>query len=1032
MPRIFHVANPYAPMDDIDATHVAPGTTVASHLSTRFPGFTEFPTPTICVRNGKPMMRDSWGKIELEPQDLVVFMPAVGASVVIAIVIAVAVAILIYLMLQDPVAPGTGSPQADPVYSLKGQNNQNRKGESIERHYGHVRHWPSLASRPYNQYIGDDQYLYLLFCIGAGRYHVDAIFVDDTPIVDIGGVEYEVIQPGAPVTLFPTFVETSVEVAGVDLVAPNEAGHDWSGWYIITSAGERTHKIELDVSFRQGCYKNNSKGKPEGTTVQVTFEYQKVDNAGDPVGGGSNLYLYNRKLNSTKAKRFTFAVNVTPARYRVRAKRTNDHDFGNEARIRDLITWEGVRAFNLTTQNFGNVTLLAVRAQATGNLNDQSRNRFNARIRAITPVWNGTSWVNTDTRSPVWAAVDVLRAEYGKQIPDRFINLPAMVALADELNSEGVYFDWSFDQRGTIWPAIQACLTVARAKPVIPGAVISVVRDKVKDIPTMGFNSHNIKRDTFKVSTKMPVFGDTDGIEVEYINPDSWQRETVVCLIDNDVGNNPKQIRLAGCTSRNAAYRWGLATRATEKDQITNITLTTGIEGGTALFGDLVVVQHDLLPVPYVVPNDQSGRLQPGAFNLVGGDTEVTLPKLPVFLPDLTHRLSLRDRFGAIRGPYVVTPQTESNPYTVVIGSVLDLAQFEVSEFAEQATYFFGATGKEMMYCKVAKIVPAQDQEVQLTLVPYSDRVYTYGSAIAPALGLAPVVLTLPRFPAVSGLVVYPIPDNISEVVVTWLAAPGAVYYIIETSLDGDNYDYVDRETFTSYRLPVNDPGTLWIRVAAVNEGAGPYAYWDGSVGVATSAPAPVVGLELEEDFIGTELKLTWASSPIAESYKVRFYLGVALLGEKVVNTNRITYNVLTAKADAVVASLTLSREITVEVIATNVVGDSDASTPLVCDNPLPTVLSGLVGVVLSTSGGSTTVQMSWEQTLDLDIESYMLYAGYATGFTPGLSNLRYTGPSNIFPFVADNSNTNLFWVVAAKDRWGVDINLTAQQSIAL
>jgi len=1037
MPKIYHVANPYAPLDELEASTVSPGTTIMEYLVRKYPGFLEFSEPTICVVNGAGWLRADWVTTQLKDGDMVVFMPAVGGTAVIYAVIAIVIAVAVVVFMDFAIPANEGLPSSDPVYSLSGQQNQNKKGEPIEKHYGHVRHWPSLASRPYNQFHGDDEYLYLLLCVGIGKYYVDEILNDDTPIGELNDVEYEVLPPGKKVTLFPTFVETSTEVGGIDLTAPNEPDYDWSGWFVLTSVGAKTHHIELDISFRQGLYKSSKGGGTDPATVELEFEYQRINDAGTAVGSEGSLWTPEIELNTTQQRRFTKRFEVPkPGRYQVRGRRITDHmDDDDDGLVRDVVTWERARAFNKTHQNFGNVTLLAIKARATKQLNNQSQNRWNVRLRTKTKVWTGDTWELQDTRSPIWAAVDILRAKYGRGLTNKHINLITMGEIASDVEEDGINFDWTFDQRDTVWPAINVCLNVCRARPVIPNAQVSVVRDVAMTEATIGFNSHNIRPGSFKVSMKLPVVGDHDGLEVEYINDTSWERETVLCLLDTDKGTNPKRIRLSGCTDRDMAYRWGLATRAMEIDQIVNIELSTGIEGGTAVFGDLVAVQHDLLPVPHDNPQDQTGRLAHGAITTGGGNTDVVLPVIPVFTAPFVHRISIRDRTGLVQGPYTCVAHP-SDPYAVRIAITLDTELLEVPADAEAALYWFGRSGREMMLCKATKIAPAEGDNITLTLVPYTERVYSFGAATAPPLDAAPSVVTAPKKPVVEGLAVHYLPDSISEALVTWAPAQGAGYYRVEKSNDGGvTYTFVDNTQVASYRMIVRDEH-MYLRVAGIGSvGIGPWALWDGTVGGQIRVPRKIKGLRLERPFKSDVLYVLWDSEFLADEYNVQIYLDTDLLTEFTVEDPRASYDAVQAKADAVTAVLDLDRTLKVKVAGVNSIGTGVYSSILTVTNPKPATLTGMSSDVLNTVGSRTFVLLEWDQAPDSAyVESYWLWIKYGTsGVGTGSYDVRKKMAGNSYQVRVDAADYGtMYWKVAAKDRWGEDMNLCAEQSVTV
>lgn len=114
------------------------------------------------------------------------------------------------LKMQDSVA-------ASPTYSLSAQGNRARLGSAIPEIFGRHLVYPDVAAAPYTEYIGHEQYLYQLFCIGRGHYDLEGLRIGDSPISSFGEVEYEIIPPSGAVKLFSSNVVTASEVSGQEM-----------------------------------------------------------------------------------------------------------------------------------------------------------------------------------------------------------------------------------------------------------------------------------------------------------------------------------------------------------------------------------------------------------------------------------------------------------------------------------------------------------------------------------------------------------------------------------------------------------------------------------------------------------------------------------------------------------------------------------------------------------------------------------------------------------------------------------------------
>jgi hypothetical protein len=1018
MPLVYEVTDVFNPKKELKKTEVEIGFNTKDYL------LDENASYYLYVNN-----RLIEHETKLHEKDIALFIPKVKGSLVIGLIVAVVIAAAIYFFMDITIPALNGLPESDPVYTLKGQQNQLKLGEPIERHYGEVRHWPSYASRPYNQFVDDEQWLFALLCVGIGSYNVSDVRIDDTPIGNFENAEYEVYQPGENVTLFPTHVQTSSEIGGIELIGPNEAGHDWSGPFIVVNTLKTAYRLEIDLSFRAGLYRTKNDGKLSNRTVNATFEYRKINNSGDPIGDWITLTEFSKTLKTVNSKRYTIGVNVDSGRYEIRGKRTTNKS--DDFKIRDTLTWESARAFINTNQNFGNVTLIAFKLQASNSLNDNSNSKFNVRVQSKSYKYNGTSWNIEVTRNPIWAFCDILLSDYGRNLAPKFLDLDTIVQLANDIEEEELYFDATFDSRGNIWQALIDCLMGSRSRPNLPGTLISIVRDVVLTIPTSCFNPSNISPESFKVTHNFVRVSDKDGLEVEYVNADSWKRETVICLIGNDRGINLEKVRLIGCKDRNKAYQWGMYQRASQIYKKTNVSFTTGLEGSTVTFGDLVAVQYDLLPNDFDTIPEHTGKIAENIYWNDDDNTVITLPFAPVFEEDETYRIALSDTQGFMRGPYICSQGLDN---TVIVEGQLDLSYFEMNSSEELPSYFFGITGKEVSLFNIIGITPGSKYgEVNLTLSPYDDRVFEYLDDNAPVINNDFQIPVTPSHSIVNNLQVTALAYTILQVQVTWESAIGASSYFLEISYDGNDYTRVLQTPLNNAIVDI-DPGEIWIRVAANGLSVGPWTVWTGEVGIPATVPFQPDKPELSEPFEGSNLYLTTNEHSLATSYTWKISILDDALTDLVeissidTDTPFLVYSSGLAKADALLASVSLKRDITATVFAENSLGLSEESEIIEVTNNLPSVITGLSVTEIQDLTTTKRYLFQWDSAFETDIESYKLYVDTVTGFTPDLTNLIISTNANSAESIL-TVGTTYFWVIGVKDRWGNEIVLTGEQT---
>lgn len=1030
MPLFTHVPNPLKPLTDCVQERKPDGFTVAEFIQER--GID--PEGFVVLVDSRKTPPEEWDR-PLHGDCLVIVTPEIGWAGVIALVVAIVVSVALYYFMPPPPTPAA-TPEASTAWTLRGQQNQMKLGEAIERHYGRMRVFPSYMARPFNRFKSDDQYMFALFCIGLGRYTVHNIKIDDTPIADFDEVEYEIYQPGERVKLFPTNVQTSSEVSGIELFGPNEEDYPaggWSGPFVAASAGSQAYRLEVDISLREGLFYVTKKGGTGEETIEALFEYRLIDDDGDPLGSWTTLAAFERTLATTDPKRFTLHKEVDPGRYEVRAKRTIDTP--EDYRHKTGLTWEGLRAICETEQDFGDVTLLAVKARATNNLNDSAQHLFNVEVTAEVPVYDVGSddWTRTATRNPVWAFLDILRASYGKNLTRAFFDLPGLAALADELDADGVKFDGSFDSKTTIWEALQVVLNVADAVPVVNGGIVSAVRDTPQVIPTLGFNAHNIVKGTMTVQTVLENHGDFDGLEVEYLDPDSYKRKTVICLLDTDRGTNLKQVKLVGCRDRDKAYQWGLRQRAISLYQRENYAFETGIEGGTARFGDLIAVRHENIPSETDFLDAETGRLGPNALTVESGVTVIALPFTPDMSGPEVRRIALRDNLGVVRGPYICEAHpTVANKLRLEVE--IDNADFAVDSGAEAPLFWFGISGTEYNLAKIVRIETAGDGErVKITAVPYDDRIYAFTGLEAPPLSAQYEPANLPAHPAITGLTVRKVPKSENEYQAAWKPALGATSYLLSTSRDGTKYTRLDTTEQAGYIL-TEESGAFWLKVQAVGRGGvGAASIWSGTLSDYDEIPKQVEDVELVEE-VDDSFELGWNMDPNAKEYVVKAYAGwstssadflgskivkVPVMGSKLAKSPTASFGKAWLKNRCERRDLFFGRQYTFTVTARNTLGSGPVSAAFLTEKPdlfpfLPVSLA-------HTNTGGNNYAVSWTSPGHDDRHSFKVWSSTTSGTYPPLGMTLRKTTGNTSANITISGTRPTYWRVQVLDDWDTD-----------
>lgn len=1014
MIQVLIIDNPFEPLRNMTRTTANEGQTIREWLCGYFGAdFNEFDRPTVCQHNGALLMRADWETVILQDGDLVAFVSVPQGPVVMIVlaVIALVVAVGLYLLMPDPKIPGETS-ASDSVYTLRGQTNRFRPNEPVEVVYGKVRHWPTYACRPYSEYVGNLQYQRSLFCLGQGQYDIASMQLDDTPTASFADVEIEVIPPGGTLTLVEAAVFTSLEVSNIELLGPDQAGFAVSGPFVINSYANPVHRLAIDITFPSGLYDTDKEsGHLKSMSVELLFEYQQVNEAGAGVGVWATLFHPTITRKDNTPQRLTYSATVPEGRYQIRGRRVTNK--GTSTRKSTLVRWEAAKGYAKFSGDFGNVTMVAMKALATNSLNDQTSKSFNVYATRKLPTWTpGGGWgPAVATRNPVWSVCDLFRASYGAKLPDNFLDMPTLYQLALTFEARNDWFDWVFDGSVAVWEAAQMILRVGRTSPIPQGSLITAVRDVPQTLPAAIFNQNNIVKGSLTKKLAMFTFQPFDGLVVEYTDPDTWKTKEVRCILPGRAGANMDRLKMPGCTDPQRAYREGMVIQARRELQRKTVTFQTGLEGHIPAYMDLVAIAHDTLRV------GQGGMIV--AFDPI--TREATLSEQVTFAGGgVQHKFAIRGADGAIMGnPIDCAPGTAANKVILATDPDTDL---DFSENQTPPLYAFGVADVWAFLGKVSSIRPGEDSStVELSVVNYTPEIYAYEDATT-AVPAPPPPVTIKDIanPLVSYITITAVPDKADRVFVDWSPTPGAGSYMLQTSYDdGATWNLAGIDHAPPYSLGANK-GTLRVRVAPISlKGLGAWTVSDAFVlGSNIDPPVAPPLAATQPPFTGLTATVNWQTGTGAASYSV----DVCLPGGATVLRNIQADGNLTASYafSDYTADGGTGRALEFHVKAVN---EGGPGTPAVYTqtNPVPVAPTAVTGGTLS--GGNYPV--TWTHTPEADFKEYRVFASTTPGFTPGSGNLVATR-SVQNASVAGLSATQ-FIRVAALDVWGPDLALAPE-----
>jgi sulfur carrier protein ThiS len=909
----------------------------------------EFRLPTIAVLNGEPVLRGQWAVRYVLETDVIAFVAVPGGGgggggsnsgkqimgLVAALALSVAApfvgsflagslgfaagtmgfsiasslasaaflaggALLLNMLMPPPTSTASGSlGTADPVYSVNATSNQATPLERLPVLYGRLRFPPRHASRPYSEYVGNDQYLYQLFLVTAGKADITKIEIGETEAwnavdgysTSFSDLEFQIIQPGGSITLFPANVVTAPEVSNQSVPNPPSV----LGPFVVNSAGTTIDRIAVDFAFPGGLYTID--GSTVATnSIALRAQYREIDNDGAPVGTAvwTNIFVETISAATRTPQRMSRSTPVAAGRYEVRflADEAFDPDDGSAI---NAVVWTGLRGYLTDFVTPANCTLLAMKIRANEQLSQFSSNQIRVTAERYLPVWNGTSWVETKTRSIAWAAADLLmNSDYSIGLTTGQFDLAGLTTLAATWAGRNDTFNAIFDREWTVQDALRAVLRAGRTQAVRMGGRIGFVRLEPKLIKRAVFTPRNVVRGSFQ--HKIVLFDEEkpDSVLGSYIDETTWQEEEVLASLASVGSDAPQAVEWFGITDHDQAWRESVTEAAVNAFAREFVSFTAEWEGKLLVRGEPILVQH-----PFI-EGVESAAIADRLVDVITIDR------------DLTQEISgdayviIRGKDGKEWGPCLVDTidgrviTLDATDRATVVAGMGALSSILPDDREESAHILICDGEMRPFNGLVASAAPNSSGKVDILAVIDAPEVYLADATeVIPSPWTPPVLPPQnPARPLLLGLYAE-LRAGIAqlELDAMWQPTPGAIGgYVAEVSYDDDSIPDAEKtwtpvwSGFTNrFTVPVL-PQALVLRVAAVGilQGA-----WSKRVFVLGEVPTIVVPgeyLDLDDAFAAASAAivedLKWISNSVRSAIENFERLGTTLAEQDLANFN--------------------------------------------------------------------------------------------------------------------------------------------------
>lgn len=479
----------------------------------------------------------------------------------------------------------------------------------------------------------------------------------------------------------------------------------WLGPFLACPENETTNCFEVNFSFPSGICGFKDNGKKKNRTVKLELQY-RVYGSGE--GWTSRKFSYTDKsINGLGyTERFTTSKSGL---VEVRCRRINEQ---GEKNCRDSAYWQALRArLPARPASYKGVTTMAVSVETGGKLAAQSDRRINAVV---------TRQYDRGTARTVSGAL--------------FHVLDSLSMAADETTINSLeqtywtprheYFDFSVDSDSTsALDILQAITNAGMSYFLLSDGLASAGREGVKT--WTGAITPQETTEELKTTFTLPSQDDYDGVDVTYINGDTWSEETIQCrLPDKPTPLKIENYKLDGVLDKDRAYRIGMRRLMGYRYEKLTHNVSTEMDGLCYEYMDRVVLADD-------IPGHDTISCLIIAATSDGKTLSLTLSEPPAWNftnPVCLIRLQDGTATGLIKPTFI-----DEFSLSVPLTAALAFDEWIMDDPAVEPPRLIFCSSQRVGYDALLKeITPSSDGTCEITATQYTPLKYQYDDASYP------------------------------------------------------------------------------------------------------------------------------------------------------------------------------------------------------------------------------------------------------------------------------------------------------------
>lgn len=468
----------------------------------------------------------------------------------------------------------------------------------------------------------------------------------------------------------------------------------WIGPFKATPGNESARGFEIDL------YAQNGLGVVDQETGSVRLLSRQIEVqwwAGDGASGSQILTFSGSTRDQIGA---TYGIDIGAPRSHVYYKARRLALESTDSLYYDKIDWYGLKARLESPVSYPGVTTIAVALDGSNEISSASDSKINLIVTRMfnigEPTRNIADWVRYVCTDAGYSLNDIENSE--------------LDALQQNWSARGDYYDYVVDSQTTVKEELARVLRCGFAELTLDHGKIRPVRDHLRTQYEQMYTPQNM---TSVVQKSFSAYDqdDHDGVDVRYIDPNTWEEETVQCRLPGDVGARAETIEAEGICDRTRAWRLGMRQRRSGRYRRRTLKFSTELDALNSRYLSYCLVCDD-------VPGYAQSAIIIG-YSENGSTATLTVSEPLPWVNGVSHVCALRRPDGTVSGPYAAT-RIDDHRLSIPVPDFDPI----VSGSYEPTHVLFGKTTRQGYPVLITEIAPNGSTQVYVTAVGYDPRVY--------------------------------------------------------------------------------------------------------------------------------------------------------------------------------------------------------------------------------------------------------------------------------------------------------------------